>query len=210
VRAEAVDGSSFDLVLPGAPSVRLTLPVPGRHMIGNALLAAAVGWRLGLTGAEIKAGLETSSLHGGRLQRRHVAGRHFLDDSYNANPDSMKAALLTLADELVTGRRIAVLGRMGELGPHSGAGHRDVGIAASGVVDFLLTVGDDDARLIHDAFGDSNRSLRCASHADAAAWLREHATPADLVLLKGSRSAAMENVLALLLDSPPRDLTANH
>lgn len=198
VRAEAVAGSAFDLALPGAPRVRITLPVPGRHMIGNALLAAAVGWRLGLSGADIKSGLESSSLHGGRLQRRNVAGLHFLDDSYNANPDSMKAALLTLAEEPVAGRRIAVFGRMGELGSHAAAGHHEVGAACSGVVDFLLTVGDDDSRLIHDAFGDSARSHHCASHAAAAAWLSAEATPADLILLKGSRSAAMEKILPAL------------
>ena len=196
VRAEAVDGSSFDLVVPDAPRTRVTLPVPGRHMIGNALLAAAVGWRLGLTPAEIKAGLESATLHGGRLQRRSVAGLQVLDDSYNANPDSMRAALRTLREQPVAGRRLAVLGRMGELGPHAAAGHRAVGEAAAAEgVDFLLTVGDDDSRLIHDAFGDAARSRRCATHAEAAAWLRAHATAADLILLKGSRSAAMEKVL---------------
>jgi UDP-N-acetylmuramoyl-tripeptide--D-alanyl-D-alanine ligase len=199
VRAENIQGSAFDLVLPGEPVVRLTLPVPGRHMIGNAVLAAAVGWRLGLSGPAIKAGLESASLHGGRLQRREVAGLHFLDDSYNANPDSMVAALRTLREETVAGRRIAVLGRMGELGPHAAAGHRGVGEAAAAAgVDFLLTVGDDDARLIHAAFGDARRSRSCATHADAAAWLHAEAGPADLILLKGSRSAGMEKVLAAL------------
>jgi UDP-N-acetylmuramoyl-tripeptide--D-alanyl-D-alanine ligase len=199
VRAEAVDGSSFDLVVPDSPRARVTLPVPGRHMIGNALLAAAVGWRLGLTPAEIKDGLESASLHDGRLQHRSVAGLKFLDDSYNANPDSMRAALRTLREQKVDGRRIAVLGRMGELGPHTAAGHREVGEAAAAEgVDFLLTVGDDDSRLIHEAFGDAARSRRCATHAEAAEWLRAEATGADLILLKGSRSASMEKVLEQL------------
>jgi len=70
--------------------------------------------------------------------------------------------------------------------------------AAAEGVDFLLTVGDDDSRLIHDAFGDPARSRRCGTAAEAAAWLRAEATGADLVLLKGSRSAAMENVLSIL------------
>jgi UDP-N-acetylmuramoyl-tripeptide--D-alanyl-D-alanine ligase len=86
---------------------------------------------------------------------------------------------------------------MGELGPHAADGHRTVGEAATAEnVDFLLTVGDDHARLIHDAFGNPDRSLHCASHAEAAAWLRAKAAPADLILLKGSRSAAMEKILA--------------
>lgn len=204
VRAEAVEGTSFDLRLPDALPVRVTLPVPGRHMISNALLAAAVGWRLGFSPDEIREGLETAVLQGGRLQHRTVAGLRILDDSYNANPDSMVAALRTLRGEKVEGRRLAVLGRMGELGAQTAAGHRAVGEAAAAEgVDFLLTVGDDDSRLIHEAFGDATRSRRCATHAEAAAWLRAEATGADLVLLKGSRSAAMEKVLLNLEAATP-------
>lgn len=206
VRAQRIEGSSFDLLVPDAAPVRVHLPVPGRHMVGNALLAAAVGWRLGLSPEEIKSGLEAASLHGGRLQRRICAGLHVLDDSYNANPDSMRAALRTLHDEPIAGRRIAVLGRMGELGVHTAEGHRAVGQAAADeAVDFLLTVGEDDSRLIHQAFGQPERSLTCATHAEAAEWLRACARPTDLILLKGSRSAAMEKVLAALLShsEPP-------
>ena len=206
VRAERIDGSAFDLVVAGAAPVRVHLPVPGRHMVGNALLAAAVGWRLGLTPGEIKAGLESATLHGGRLQRRVCAGLAILDDSYNANPDSVRAALRTLREEPVAGRRIAVLGRMGELGPHAAEGHRVVGHAAADEgIDFLITVGDDDSRLIREAFGQPERSLACGTHAAAAAWLRDHAKPTDLILLKGSRSAAMDKVLAALetLPEPP-------
>lgn len=203
VRAERVEGASFDLVVPGQARVRVHLPVPGRHMIGNALLAAAVGWKLGVSSEEIKAGLESAVLQGGRLQFREAEGLRFLDDSYNANPDSMAAALGTLRDQPVAGRRLAVLGRMGELGPHAGAGHRAVGIAAAeAAVDFLLTVGDnDDARLIYESFGDATRSQLCATHAEAAAWLRTHAAATDLILLKGSRSASMEKVMEALVSS---------
>ncbi len=209
VRAENVQGASFDLML--APPVRVTLPVPGRHMVSNALLAAAVGHAVGLSPAEIKAGLEAAHIHGGRLTRREVGGLHFLDDSYNANPDSMLAAFRTMADEPVQGRRIAVLGRMAELGTHSEAGHRQVGEAAAREgVDVLLTVGadGDDARLIHESFGDPARALHFSTHAEAAHWLRAHATPADFVLLKGSRSAGMERVIHAL--APDAPATAAH
>jgi len=199
VRAEAIDGASFDLVAPGQPRVRIDLPVPGRHMIGNALLAAAVGCRLGLSSHTIADGLHTASLHSGRLQRLQVAGLQFLDDSYNANPDSMTAALRTLGESAAAGRRIAVLGRMGELGAHTAEGHHTVGRAAAAQpIDFLITMGDDDARLIHDAFGDPGRSHHCATHAETADWLRRHATADDLILLKGSRAAAMETILTIL------------
>jgi len=211
VRAENVAGSSFDLVIPGAPQVRVSLPVPGRHMIGNALLAAAAGWQLGLSAGEIKAGLESACLHGGRLQRREAAGLHFLDDSYNANPDSMRAALRTLGEQPVAGCRLAVLGRMGELGLHAAAGHREVGQAAAAAgVDFLLTVGGAEAGLIHEAFGAPSRSLHCATHAGAAAWLRDHATAADLILLKGSRAAAMEKVLDGLAGATAATASGTH
>jgi len=206
VRAGRVEGPSFDLLIPGAAPVRVRLPVPGRHMINNALLAAAVGWRLGLEPGEIRAGLEASRLHGGRLQFREAGGLHFLDDSYNANPDSMKAALRTLREQPVAGRRIAVLGRMGELGPHAEAGHRAVGLAAATEgVDFLLTIGEGEAKLMHESFGDAGRSRWCANHEEAVSWLRSEAAAEDLVLLKGSRSAAMERVLAGL--GSPADLT---
>jgi UDP-N-acetylmuramoyl-tripeptide--D-alanyl-D-alanine ligase len=200
VRAENVSESAFDLVahppLPPHERVRITLPVPGRHMIGNALLAAAVGFFLGLTPSEIKTGLESASLPAGRLEHKVVAGLVFLDDSYNANPDSMKAALATLASIPCAGRRIAVLGRMGELGPHAHAGHEAVGRAARDYgIDFLITVGDDDARLIHEAFANPDRSRRLATHREAGAFLLAAATRDDLILLKGSRFAGMERVL---------------
>jgi UDP-N-acetylmuramoyl-tripeptide--D-alanyl-D-alanine ligase len=197
VRAESIAGSSFDLVTPD-DRVRITLPVPGRHMIQNALLAATAGVSQGISIDRIARGLSQVRLHGGRLERKSVAGLTILDDSYNANPDSMLAALATLAAEPVSGRRIAVLGRMGELGTHSAEGHRRVGEAARAQgIDELITVGTDDSRLIHEAFG-SPGALHMATHAEAADHLRAHATAQDLILVKGSRSAAMEKVLHAL------------
>jgi UDP-N-acetylmuramoyl-tripeptide--D-alanyl-D-alanine ligase len=208
VRAERIERSSFDLVSEpfGMPrgAFRVSLRVPGRHMIQNAVLAAATGLQLGLAPADVHAGLESAQLHSGRLERREAGGLWFLDDSYNANPDSMRAALRTLMEQPVSGRHLAVLGRMAELGSHSTDAHRAVGKAARDErVGFLLTVGDDESRLIHEAFDDDGRSRHFASHADAAAWLREHATRDDLVLVKGSRSAAMERIIQLLAPEPP-------
>jgi UDP-N-acetylmuramyl pentapeptide synthase len=171
-------------------------------MISNALLAAAVGLVLGLSPAEIKSGLESAPRPSGRLERKVVGGLSFLDDSYNANPDSMKAALATLVSLPCAGRHIAVLGRMGELGLHSACGHESVGRAARDHgIDLLIAVGDGDARLIHEAFADPARSHWCPTHEAGAEVLRAHATPDDLILLKGSRSAAMERVLDLMASS---------
>jgi UDP-N-acetylmuramoyl-tripeptide--D-alanyl-D-alanine ligase len=127
----------------------------------------------------------------------------FLDDSYNANLDSMRAALETLAGFSCTGRRIAVLGRMAELGSHSDQDHRAVGAAVKLTgMDELCVVGTADAPLIAEGFlaaGGSPASLHSfPDPAAAAAHLRATAHPADLILVKGSRSAAMERVIELL------------
>jgi UDP-N-acetylmuramyl pentapeptide synthase len=143
-------------------------------------------------------------LQSGRLERKSAAGLEFIDDSYNANPDSMKAALKTLESLHCAGRRIAVLGRMGELGSYASEGHVMVGRAArNSGIDFLVTVGDDDSLLIHQSFGDSAKSRHFPTHADAAEFLRATANRNDLILVKGSRSAAMEKVIAGLTDCEP-------
>src|SRR5262249_57171050 len=96
----------------------------------------------GLTLADCAAALGDVAVTKSRLQRREVGSLHFLDDTYNANPESMIAALETLARMPVRGRRFAVLGRMGELGTEALAGHRRVGDAAARLkIDHLISVG---------------------------------------------------------------------
>jgi len=174
--------------------------VPGRHMAGNAALAAAVGYYFGLRLEEIAEGLESAVLTHGRLELRAAGGLLFLDDSYNANPDSMRAALETLLDFVSTGKRIAVLGRMGELGDTSEPEHRALGaVIHQAGVDQLCVVGSGDAALISagylDAGGNPAKHHAFADHALCAAHLRATAGPNDLILVKGSRSAAMERVI---------------
>lgn len=204
IRVEHVESSSagcaFTLHLPDGTSGPVLLPVPGRHMAGNAALAAAAGWHFGLRLEDITDGLQSAVLTKGRLQMRTAAGLAFIDDTYNANPDSMRAALDTLLSFACEGRRIAVLGRMGEIGPTAPAEHLALGAAANrGGIDFLCVVGGGDAELISRGFLESGGSpaghAAFASQAECAAWLRGSATPADLILVKGSRSAAMEKVI---------------
>ena len=114
---------------------------PGEHMVRNALLAVAAGLELGLRLEECAEGLAAARLTGGRLTRRVLRGVTVLDDTYNANPDSMDAALDTLGALPVAGRRIAVLGRMGELGEHAAAGYQRVGRNAARILDALIAVG---------------------------------------------------------------------
>lgn len=193
------DGTSFTLDFSGH-RIAAFLPIPGEHMVSNAALAAAVGWKSGLTPEQIVAALANVKISKGRLETKEVNGVVFVDDSYNANPDSMKAGLRTLASLASTGRRIAVLGRMGELGTHAEEGHREVGRYAADLnLDALLTLGNE-AGWITEAASATNPALTVehfTSHEACAAHLQSHLRPGDTVLLKGSRSSGMERVLSL-------------
>jgi len=195
---EAGFSSNRFLVRAGEEETEVTLPVPGVHMIENALLAMAVGRVFGLPLAVAAQGLAKCRLTKGRLEQKTIRGIHILDDSYNANPDSMRAALRTLAALPVAGARIAVLGRMGELGAESERGHRSVGKdAAAAGIDLLIAVGGDEAESLAQAAleGGLKEVRRVADPEAAAALLAESAHPGDLVLIKGSRAARMERVL---------------
>jgi len=197
VRAEDLrfeaDGTIFTLVIEGEESAEVSLPVAGRHMVTNALLAAAVGWKLGLSPAEIAAGLSGATLTGGRLRRFEHQGKIVIDDTYNANPESMAAAIETLADTPVSNgaRRFIVLGRMGELGIHAPAAHLRTGELAAQRKLNVIAVGEGAqgiAEGAHDApyFFDLE---------EAAQWLTREVKPGDVVLFKGSRSATVERVM---------------
>ena len=197
VRAENLrfesDGTSFTLVIEGEEPAEVTLPVPGRHMVTNALLAAGVGWKLGISPAEIAAGLSNSVLTGGRLGRYDYQGATVIDDTYNANPESMAAAIETLADTPVSNgaRRIIVLGRMGELGPHAPAAHLRTGALAAERHLTVIAVGEGSEGIAKGA--------KDAPHFPdldlAAKWLAREVKPGDVVLFKGSRAATVERVM---------------
>ncbi len=179
------------------------IPVPGEHMVRNALLACAAGLDFGLSLEECVAGLREPGLSKGRLQQKNIAGLLVLDDSYNGNPDSMIAGLATLVQQPGNGRRIAVLGRMGELGSQSESGHRRVGAAAGKLgLACLITVGEE-ARWISDSASGIKEIIHVGDTAAAASVLRSFAKTGDIVLVKGSRSAKMENVIAELEKGGP-------
>ncbi|MCX6853709.1 MAG: UDP-N-acetylmuramoyl-tripeptide--D-alanyl-D-alanine ligase [Verrucomicrobia bacterium] len=177
--------------------VETFLPVIGDHMVSNAALAACMGWAHGISPEDIADALRTAKLTGGRMETKAVKGIHFIDDSYNANPDSMIAGLSALAALGNTGRKIAVLGRMGELGAHAIDGHRQVGIHAASVgLSAVYTVGDEAAQISHAASSTGlSETQNFQSHEACAAHLKEMLKAGDAVLLKGSRSAGMEKVL---------------
>ncbi len=173
------------------------LPVPGRHMVGNALLAVAAGVLSGIPLEACAAALSSIELTSGRLGRIERRGVILIDDTYNANPDSMVAALETLSSVPAAGRKIAVLGRMGELGAHAAEGYARVGRSAAGVLDILICVGEEASAIAAAARDAGLADPRVvADNAAASALLSSLAREGDLVLLKASRSARMEEVLA--------------
>jgi UDP-N-acetylmuramoyl-tripeptide--D-alanyl-D-alanine ligase len=178
-------------------TVQAQLPVPGIHMVRNALLAVGTGHVFGMSLEECARGLANLQLTKGRLEQKVIRGIQVLDDTYNANPDSVKAALLTLSQMSTNGRRIAVLGRMGELGAESERGHRSVGQCASDLgLDCVITVGDAAAQIAEEAWrGGVAKVVKAASQDEAVAALRSFVRAGDLVLVKGSRSAQMERIV---------------
>lgn len=186
------DGTRIDLVIEGEGRVEAFIPVLGKHMITNALLAAALGWKLGIGLEQIATGLANVNLTSGRLRRIQSDGITILDDTYNANPESMEAALDTLAEIHVAdgAQRIAVLGKMGELGPFGESAHLRIGRYATSKGIRLIAVGKDAEKI---AAGGEAPHL--PDHAAAAEWIRSHARSGDVVLFKGSRSAAIEKVI---------------
>lgn len=189
----SVDGCEFELCI-GGRSVPASIPVCGTHMVVNALLAAATGMHLGLSVDEIVAGLSKAKLAGGRLQRKDYGGVTYIDDTYNANPESMRAAIDTLSDLPCEGRRLAVLGAMAELGEDSVSEHRSIGAYLTGRdIGVLVTVGDAAEPIGEGAEG--LEKAHFADHAAAAGYLKEHAAEGDVVLVKGSRASRMEQIL---------------
>jgi UDP-N-acetylmuramoyl-tripeptide--D-alanyl-D-alanine ligase len=187
------DGSRFTLVIEGDGRAEVCLPVPGRHMVINALLAAAAGWKLGMQPCEIACGLNEVKISGGRFARRVIGGITVIDDTYNANPESMAAAIETLAEAPVPAgaRRFVVLGRMGELGVHGPAAHHQIGkLAASH--DLVVIAAGEGAEGIAEGAGGAKYFPVLA---DAAKWLAAEVKPGDAVLFKGSRSATIERVM---------------
>jgi len=210
IRASEISqsGSGTDFtMLEGAHRCRAQLPVPGLHMVQNAMLAVAAGRVFGLSLEDCAAGLVAAPLTKARLQIKEIHGVHFIDDTYNANPESMKAALRTLVELDADGKRIAVLGEMGELGSESERGHREVGeTAATFGIDQLITIGDLGELIARAAqAGGLEKTTAVRSTSEAAELLGEIAEPGDLILVKGSRSARTERVIEAfgLRDSSP-------
>ena len=185
-----VVGSQVRFVTP-ADAFAVSLQVAGEHNVRNALAACAAAHALEIPPHHIQDGLNHFGGVPGRLQRRPGrAGATVIDDSYNANPESMKAAIRVLAQE--PGRRVLVMGDMGELGDEAAAMHAEVGeFARQAGVDALLGLGNDSRHAV-EAFGAGARHF-----AEAAQLLEEaghEAARGATLLVKGSRFMQMERV----------------
>jgi UDP-N-acetylmuramoyl-tripeptide--D-alanyl-D-alanine ligase len=202
IRAEAIDASArdsrFDLVLPG-DRVRIVLKIPGAFMLSNALAAAAAGVKIGLAPAEIKAGLENFVPAESRLNILTTqTGIHVIDDTYNANPGSMAAALATLKTLRRQQRAFFVTGDMRELGQHSEVLHRELGaLCTRSGIDGLFVTGDFAPVVARGAreTGMDARAIVTGAKDELLYALRRTLKPGDWVLVKGSRAMAMEDVV---------------
>lgn len=184
---------------------RCTLELRGLHNVSNACAAAAVGLASGMTLAACRDALEASRPEAGRQQVHHTPqGVTVVDDSYNANPDSMAASLATFAAMDVSGRRIAVLGDMLELGDHSQASHEQVGtLAAASSLDRLVCVGPWSrvmAKAAHEAGMPEEAITWCEDAEAALALLNGALESGDAVLAKASHSIGLERVVEGLVD----------
>jgi UDP-N-acetylmuramoyl-tripeptide--D-alanyl-D-alanine ligase len=195
IQGMGVRGVSFTASTPvGDMSIRLNLP--GVHNVANALAAVAVGLACELSLTDVRDGLESLQPSDGRLRSMvSPLGASIIDDCYNANPGSVRAAIDMLA--ACSGRRTLLLGAMRELGHGSNELHREVGgYARAAGIDQLWGVGPE-LEICVDAFGAGGRYFE--DRAAALVAIDRQFGEGDTVLVKGSRSAGMEQVLHALL-----------
>jgi UDP-N-acetylmuramoyl-tripeptide--D-alanyl-D-alanine ligase len=193
---------SFTLRTPDGVE-RVELPVFGEQMAWNALAAAAVGVGLGLSAGECAAGLKEGHLSPWRMELLEGSGGiRVLNDAYNANPTSMAAALKAVRWMARDGRSIAVLGEMAELGPHARAEHERVGeLVARLGIDHLIVVGRPAVAIAIGAEREGvepERIVRVDTVGEATGVVLKLARDGDVVLVKGSRVAALERVAEAL------------
>lgn len=208
VRAENTrfeeDGAYHFTLLTPKGEAQVRIKALGDTTVINALAAAAVGVACDLSVETIAAGLGNYAGIAGRMGRHTLAGDvSLIDDTYNANPQSMSAAISSLAFLAAKGRGIAILGGMGELGADAPQAHRDAGkqVFEAGAA-LLVTVGDA-AQGIAQGAGEAGMAAaqihRCDTHEEAARAVQPALASGDWILVKGSRAARMERVVEELL-----------
>lgn len=203
VRAEGVTpsgtGTTFQLILPSG-RIEVTLRVPGTFMVSNALAAAAVGHGAGLSPEEIRDGLEAFEAVAGRMRIVETdSGIYIMDDTYNANPVSMDAAISTLATVRGEARGFVVVGEMFELGERAFEFHHALGVvAAQSGAAAVFAAGTHKEAVAAGAreIYTEAENVVVGSRGDILGELQKRLRPGDWVLVKGSRAAEMEKLVA--------------
>ena len=173
----------------GKEPFTFTVPLPGEHMIRNARRAATLGRELGLSTEQVQAGLSGFQSAPMRWERSLHNGIVFINDAYNANPLSMRAALTTFAQLPCEGRRFVILGGMRELGGTAEAEHRDLGQFVDTLkFDSVITIGDSGSQIICDG-------IVGVQKAEAVDILRTHLRAGDMAFFKASRGERLETIL---------------
>ena len=189
-------GTSCTIHLP-EESFSCVVPIPGIHMVSNALAGSAVGSKLGLTTEEIKRGIESLPSIPGRNHIIQTDRLILLDDCYNANPVSMKASLDVL--NMGIGRKVAVLGDMGELGPDYAALHRSVGEYAAEIgIDLVCAIGPMSKEIAEGAASDGTKALWFETKADFLAQTKDILKDGDNVLIKASHGMEFPEIVEAL------------
>ena len=189
-------GTSCTIHLPEG-SFSCVVPIPGIHMVSNALAGSAVGSKLGLTTEEIKRGIECLPSIPGRNHIIQTDRLILLDDCYNANPVSMKASLDVL--NMGIGRKVAVLGDMGELGPDYAALHRSVGEYAAEIgIDLVCAIGPMSKEIAEGAASDGTKALWFETKADFLAQTKDILKAGDNVLIKASHGMEFPEIVEAL------------
>lgn len=196
-----LDGVRFTLVA-GGDGAPVSLPASGEHNVMNALAAAAAAYVMEVPAASIAQGLEQVVLPKMRMERGTADGWIIINDAYNANPDSTRAALKTFVKLKGSAPGAFCFGEMRELGDAAPRAHADMGrLAATLGLEVLVTVGDmaaEAAKAAEEGGISSERIARCADHSEAAEALRRMVPEGGWILIKGSRGSTMERVVELL------------
>ncbi len=208
-----VRAHSINLDLNGCPTFRLivegdsgqvNLKISGRHNVINSLAASAVSWMLGLNIKEIIAGLEKAELTPLRMDiKKTPSGVLVINDTYNANPTSMEAALQALVEIHPNRRKIAVLGDMAELGDISKSSHNEIGQQVAELdINYLITVGEMGREIYEGANTNGQKEITSqhfSSKKEAYNSLKSFLKEGDVVLVKASRSMEMEKIVNWLI-----------
>jgi UDP-N-acetylmuramoyl-tripeptide--D-alanyl-D-alanine ligase len=199
LRPEAATADAAGRYTFGWRGATVTVPVAGRHAVTDALLALAVADLLGVAPADATRGLAAAATNPMRAEVRRIGGLTVIVDCYNANPQSVVAALDILEGQAVATRRVAVLGTMRELGTETGRLHREVlERALAKEIDLLVATGGFESAAVELGATGGDRVITAPDWRDAYPLLRARLTGDEVVLLKASRGIALEGILPML------------